>query len=64
MKKIIIEAVEQSGRNKIPELNISDEISFVKLKNDENIYFHTDFLDSTNIKNLEINYTKKINVFV
>jgi 16S rRNA (uracil1498-N3)-methyltransferase len=62
--KIIIEAVEQSGRNFLPELVILDKFDFLLLKNDQNIVFHTQSEDSVWLKQLEFDYTKNINIFV
>ena len=62
--KIIIEAVEQSWRNYIPELVIIDKFDFLLLKNDQNIVFHTQSEDSVSLKQLEFDYTKNINLFV
>ena len=39
--KIITEAVEQSGRNLVPELHFIEKIDFKNIKWD-NLYFHTD----------------------
>jgi 16S rRNA (uracil1498-N3)-methyltransferase len=63
-KKIIIEAVEQSGRHKIPEFKLIDKIPFTNLKNDENIFFDTNFINSNILKNLILDHTKNINLFV
>ncbi len=64
LNKIIIEAVEQSGRNYVPELVILDKFDFSVLKNDENIIFHTFSHESTSLKELKLDFTKNINLFV
>ncbi len=61
-KKIITEAVEQSGRNIIPELHFLEKIDYKNIKW-ENIYFHTDKTWSKRLKNLNIK-NLKINIFV
>jgi 16S rRNA (uracil1498-N3)-methyltransferase len=63
LNKIIIEAVEQSGRNKIPVLKILDEIDLSNIKW-ENIYFHTKDDKSIDIKTLKIKNKKTVNLFV
>lgn len=62
--KIMIEAVEQSNRNIIPELLIIDKFDLTLLKNDENIFFHTKDDNSILLKNLDFDYNKTINMFV
>lgn len=62
--KIAIEAIEQSWRSYIPEIVFLDKLEFSLLKNDENIFFHTDPVNSILLKNLELNYSKNINIFV
>lgn len=62
--KIAIEAIEQSGRNYVPEIVFLDKLEFSLLKNDENIFFHTESEDSSLLKNIELNYNKNINLFV
>lgn len=61
-KKIITEAVEQSGRNIIPELHFLEKIDFKNIKW-ENIYFHTDKTNAKKLKELEIK-NWKANIFV
>jgi 16S rRNA U1498 N3-methylase RsmE len=63
-KKIIIEAVEQSERCKIPEFKLIDKIPFTDLKNEENIFFDVNSVDTNMLKNLSLNYTRNINLFV
>lgn len=63
LKKIINEAVEQSGRNKIPNLKIEEKID-IKSIVWENIYFHTKDEKSIDIKKLKIKNKKTINLFV
>jgi len=64
LNKIIIEAVEQSGRNYIPELVILDKFDILLLKDDENIFFHTQWEKSLLLKELVLDYSKNINLFV
>jgi len=64
LNKIIIEACEQSWRSRIPELIIEDNISLEDFKDNENIVFHTLDDNSTNLKDLKLNYSKGINLFV
>jgi 16S rRNA U1498 N3-methylase RsmE len=40
LQRIIVEAVEQSGRYRIPELLIEDDLSLDSLKGHENIFCH------------------------
>ncbi len=64
LNKIIIEAVEQSGRTRIPELIIEDNINLEDIKDRENLFFHTKNKDSIAIKDVELDYSKGINLFV
>jgi len=41
-----------------------DKLEFSLLKNDENIFFHTESDNSSLLKNIELNYSKNINLFV
>lgn len=60
IKKIITEAVEQSGRNKIPDFQILEKIDFENLTW-KNIFFHTKNKNSKNLKDLD--FFEKINIF-
>lgn len=60
IKKIILEAVEQSGRNKIPEFKIFEKIDLEKIEW-KNIFLHTKNENSKNLK--DINFSGKINIF-
>ncbi|NDK07948.1 RsmE family RNA methyltransferase [Candidatus Gracilibacteria bacterium] len=60
--KIVIEAVEQSGNNIIPEIHFLEKIDFRNIKGD-NIYFHTDKTNAKKLKELDIK-SKKANIFV
>lgn len=60
IKKIILEAVEQSWRNKIPSFKILEKVDFEKLTG-KNIFFHTKNKNSKNLKDLE--FFEKINIF-
>lgn len=62
--KIIIEAVEQSGRNIIPKIYFLDNIPLEELKEYKNIFFHTQEKDSKSLKDLDFKNDKKINIFV
>jgi 16S rRNA (uracil1498-N3)-methyltransferase len=62
LNKIIIEASEQSWRNKIVKLNILETLP--KNIDWENIYFHTKDEKSINIKDLKIEKKSKVNLFV
>jgi len=64
LNKIIIEAVEQSGRSRVPELIIEDDIALDDFKDNENILFHTEDDNSVALKDVEVNYEKWINLFV
>lgn len=60
VKKIILEAVEQSGRNKIPDFEIFEKIDLEKM-NWKNIFLHTKNQNSKNLK--DIDFAPKINIF-
>lgn len=60
IKKIILEAVEQSWRNKIPNFQILEKVDFETLTW-KNIFFHTKNKNSKNLKDLE--FSEKINIF-
>ena len=64
LNKIIVEAVEQSWRSRVPELIIEDNISLEDFKDNENIIFHTDAEKSLKLWNVKFDYTKWINLFV
>lgn len=64
LNKIIIEATEQSGRSRVPELIIEDNINLEDFKDNENILFHTKDDKSTSLKELKLDYNKWINLFV
>jgi 16S rRNA (uracil1498-N3)-methyltransferase len=61
-KKIITEAVEQSGRNVLPELHFLEKIDLKSTKW-QNIYFHTDKNKAKKLKELNIKEWK-INIFI
>ncbi len=62
LKKIIIEAVEQSGRNIVPEIQFLEKIDYKNIMWN-NIYFHTDKTKAKKLKDLEIT-NWKINIFI
>ncbi|QFR38873.1 16S rRNA (uracil(1498)-N(3))-methyltransferase [Candidatus Gracilibacteria bacterium 28_42_T64] len=64
IQKIITEAAEQSGRSRIPELIIEDNISLSDFAENENIFFHTEANDSQSLKEIKLDYTKGLNLFV
>lgn len=64
LNKIIIEAVEQSGRSRAPELIIEDDLVLEDFKDNENILFHTEDDKSTSLKELKLDYNKAINLFI
>jgi len=64
LNKIIVEAVEQSWRSRVPELIIEDDLSLEYFKDNENLLFHTDTIKSTNLKDVKLDYEKGINLFV
>ena len=62
LKKIIIEAVEQSNRNIVPEIIFEENIEFNMKWN--NLFFHTEDSDSKKLKDLKLDYLQPINIFV
>jgi 16S rRNA (uracil1498-N3)-methyltransferase len=64
LNKIIIEATEQSGRSKVAELIIEDNISLEDFKDNENIIFHTEDNKSSSLKDIKLDYRKWVNLFV
>lgn len=64
IKKIIGEAVEQSGRNKIPKFEVLENLDFENIKWKENLFFHTKDKESIILKDLKVNYSKWINIFI
>jgi len=64
LNKIIIEATEQSGRSRVPELIIEDNINLEDFNWNENILFHTKDDNSIWLKDLKLDYSKWINLFV
>lgn len=68
LNKIIIEAVEQSWRNIIPELivnddNISNQISNIN-NSSTNLFFHTKNENSISLKEVNFIEIKEINLFI
>ena len=64
LKKIMLEAVEQSWRNRVPELIIEDNLHVEDFKENENLIFHTDAQQAKKLKDLDLDYNKWINIFV
>lgn len=64
LNKIIQEAVEQSGRSFVPELVITDDIALWDFSENENILFHTQDENSNSLKEVSLDYSKWINLFV
>lgn len=63
-QKIMIEAIEQSGRNKVANLEFIDKLDFNTNKNELNLFFHTNSENSLNLKSLDFSGFKTINIFV
>lgn len=64
LNKILLESIEQSWRTRIPTLVIEDNISLKKLEWMENIVSHTVNNESINLKELKLDYSKWINLFI
>lgn len=65
LNKIIIEAVEQSGRNIIPVLKIEEDISEININgNYKSLFFHTNKLNSIKLNELKEIKEKDINILV
>lgn len=64
LQKIVIEAVEQSGRNDIPEIVFLEDITLDDFAEQKNIIFHTHSLQSKKLTDLEVSINQSINVFV
>ncbi len=64
LNKILQEAVEQSGRSRLPEMIIEDDISLKDIEWMENIIFHTSDNESNSLKELKLDYSKWVNLFV
>lgn len=64
LNKIIIEAVEQSGRNNIPLLSIQEDLSKVRInKYEQNVFFHTNKTNSQKLSQIN-NTVSNTNIFV
>lgn len=64
LKKIIVEAVEQSWRSRIPELIFLDNLDITNFEWAYNILFHTYDDNSISLKDIKIDKQKDINIFV
>jgi len=65
LERIITEATEQSGRSVIPKLIIEESLSLDACLENENILFHEELSDDAQkLKDLKLDYTKWINLFV
>jgi RsmE family RNA methyltransferase len=78
LEKIIIEAVEQSERNKIPKLEFLEKLDFGNLRESENIFCHPSpptpspngrggekqLPNNIKIKNLKLDFKKSVNLFI
>lgn len=64
LKKIIIEAAEQSWRAIIPKISILDNFDINNLQDWKNIFFHTQNEKSCDLKSIEKTKGEKINLFV
>ncbi len=63
LNKIIIEAVEQSWRNKIPSLVIGEKINFILLEW-QKLFLHTKNQDSVLLKDIKIEKNEILNLFI
>jgi 16S rRNA (uracil1498-N3)-methyltransferase len=63
-QKIMIEAVEQSGRNKMPDLDFADKLDFETDENELNLFFHTNSENSKKLKDIDFSWFKTVNIFV
>ncbi len=63
LEKIIIEAAEQSGRSRVPEFAIADDLDLSDFSWAENVFFHTKDNNSTSLKNVSLELGKDINIF-
>lgn len=64
LNKIIIEAVEQSWRSRVPELVFLDDLNLWDFSWAQNIIFHTQDEKSISLKELNLNLNSDINLFV
>lgn len=62
-EKIIQEAVEQSGRNIVPQLHFLDVLDILSIKW-QNIFFHTDADLSKKMSDISFDFSSEINIFV
>jgi 16S rRNA U1498 N3-methylase RsmE len=59
LQRIIIEAVEQSGRSCIPNFYFHDTLDFKTFQNHQNILLHhIDSCDAQKLKSLDFQYQK------
>lgn len=63
-KKIIVESVEQSSRSRVPELVFLDDLNLNDFNWANNIIFHTSDKNSISLKDINLNGTSDINIFV
>lgn len=64
LEKIIEEACEQSGRSRIPELIIEENLSLEDIAGCENIFFHTADTHSQSLSDLKLKKDNWVNLFV
>lgn len=64
LKKIAIEAAEQSNRNSILQLVFEKKLDFSKIKKQNLICFNTEKNNSINLKDIKIEKEKNISIFV
>lgn len=62
-EKIIREAVEQSGRNRVPEITFLDVLDITKIKW-QKIFFHTDEMGAEKLSDIAFDFSSQINIFV
>lgn len=63
-QKIMIESIEQSGRNIIPEIDFSDKLDFSINENELNLFFHTNSESSKKLNDIDFSWFKVVNIFV
>lgn len=63
-QKIMIEAIEQSWRNKMPDLDFADKLDFISDKDKLNLFFHTNSENSKKLNTIDFSWFKIVNIFV
>lgn len=62
-RKIVSESSELSNRNIVPEINFLDQVILKNISGTK-IFFHTDSEKSEKLKDLNLDFSKEINVFI